>query len=382
MTYFQAIFCFIWTLLTITISTCNRSNSRLDFRYYPTLKLPVIKLFDSNNTNDLILNAMLLDEMFKNYSIAIFELDNTETQRRFDLTYEAVTNFWKNRDWGYRNSFVRSGSYYPFGKEQYTLKRQMMKQLMSDVAKTDKDYFNTTQKAEPLDSYYIFQQQNQFKFDFNDKYLQQIPKDFRKESIDVFYEFHSIFKKIMHLSSIALGFNTDIFMNNEQLLFDKYQHSLKYSHYLRLHTENQDKNIEYDKRLDICNFPYRYGVHFDVGVLTIERMDHNMQGFQIFVNDKWYNVDANDYPSNTVLAFPGKHMEYWTNGYWGASIHRVLSEYEHRIALLFFTQPDTDVIIQPINECNVCKMHDSQSQYDHVYGKTINELLQELQTQL
>eukprot|EP00483_Globobulimina_turgida_P010157 UN10176 len=184
----------------------------------------------------------------------------------------------------------------------------------------------------------------------------------------------------MHLASIALGFKGNVIMNDEELLFDEYAHNLKYAHYLRLHTKNQ-KDIQYDKRLDICNFPYRYGIHFDVGVVTLQRMDPNMQGFQIFVNNQWYSIDANHYPTNSILVLNGKHMEYWTNGYWKASIHRVLSDYERRIPLLFFTQPAANLIIQPINGCNVCKNHDSQSQYDDVYGKTVNQLLQELKTQ-
>ena len=151
---------------------------------------------------------------------------------------------------------------------------------------------------------------------------------------------------------------------------------MKFSHYLRLHTKEQN-DTEYDYRLDICNFPYRYGTHWDVGIVTLERMDHSMQGFQIFVNNQWYNIDANDYDnSNSILVINGKQMEYWTNGYWKASIHRVLSGYKPRIALLFFTQPSSNITIQPIENCKVCQRNNSE--YKHIYGKTINQLLQEL----
>ena len=108
-------------------------------------------------------------------------------------------------------------------------------------------------------------------------------------------------------------------------------------------------------------------------------MDHSMQGFQIFVDDQWYNVDAMDYNPNSILIINGKHMEYWTNGYWKASIHRVLSEYESRIALLFFTQPSSNTIIKPIQNCHVCRENGSGDEYNNIYGKTINDLLREMQ---
>ena len=130
------------------------------------------------------MNAMLFDESMKNYSVVVLELNN------------------------------------PFGKEQYSLKKAMMQDLMSTVGKTDQNYFHSTQKSEPLDSYYIFQKQKQFKFDFNPKYLEQIPQNFRKESVEIFYEFHNIFTQTMRLAATALGMDTNLFVSNERLLFN------------------------------------------------------------------------------------------------------------------------------------------------------------------
>ena len=67
--------------------------------------------------------------------------------------------------------------------------------------------------------------------------MNKLPIEFRQQSVDLFNEFHKIFEQILDFAAMGLGFNYNIFIHDELLLFDDYAHSLKYSHYLRLHGE-------------------------------------------------------------------------------------------------------------------------------------------------
>ena len=81
----------------------------------------------------------------------------------------------------------------------------------------------------------------------------------------------------------------------------------------------------------------------------------SMKGVQLFVDGEWFNVDAADYAPNSLLLLNAKSAEFATSGRWSASIHRVLSELQSRVTLLFFTQTRDDAVIGPIEGCAVCE---------------------------
>ena len=169
---------------------------------------------------------------------------------------------------------------------------------------------------------------------------------------------------------IGFPLNYNAFSFSDTIL----NHVLKLSFYFKLY--NSSESI----LLDTCNFPYRYGSHYDVGIITLSHI-YNINGFQIYnkLNNKWYNINENDYESNNIFVINGKHMEYLTNGYWKGCIHRVLNNYitnKDRLALLFFTQPFENNIIYPINGCNICNKSNNNN-YKHIYGKSINQIIKE-----
>ena len=88
------------------------------------------------------------------------------------------------------------------------------------------------------------------------------------------------------------------------------------------------------------------GSHIDYGFLTILLQD-NVQGLEIKdSDDQWFKAPI---IPGTFLINIGHMIQRWTNDYYRATVHRVVSpEDKARLSVPFFFEPNFDTVIEPI----------------------------------
>lgn len=99
----------------------------------------------------------------------------------------------------------------------------------------------------------------------------------------------------------------------------------------------------------------RAGAHTDYGSLTIVRPEVAPGGLQVFTQDgDW--VDVPVIPGALVVNI-GDLMAQWTNDQWISTRHRVANPPRdvvadtERMSIVFFHQPNYDVVIEPLATC-------------------------------
>ena len=93
------------------------------------------------------------------------------------------------------------------------------------------------------------------------------------------------------------------------------------------------------------------GSHIDYGFLTILLQD-NISGLEIKnSDDEWFSAPI---VPGTFLINIGHMMQRWTNDYYRATIHRVVSPIdEARCSIPFFFEPNFDTVVEPLEKfCN------------------------------
>ena len=90
------------------------------------------------------------------------------------------------------------------------------------------------------------------------------------------------------------------------------------------------------------------GSHIDYGFLTILLQD-KVDGLEIKnSNDEWYSAPT---IPGAFLINIGHMIQRWTNDYYRATIHRVISpKNENRCSLPFFFEPNLDTIVSPLEK--------------------------------
>ena len=90
------------------------------------------------------------------------------------------------------------------------------------------------------------------------------------------------------------------------------------------------------------------GSHIDYGFLTILLQD-NVQGLEIKdSNDRWFKAPI---IPGTFLINIGHMIQRWTNDYYRATIHRVVSpDNKARLSVPFFFEPNYDAVIEPLEK--------------------------------
>ena len=88
------------------------------------------------------------------------------------------------------------------------------------------------------------------------------------------------------------------------------------------------------------------GSHIDYGFLTILLQD-KVQGLEIKDSDgQWFKAPI---IPGTFLINIGHMIQRWTNDYYRATVHRVVSpEDKARLSVPFFFEPNYDTVIEPI----------------------------------
>ena len=94
------------------------------------------------------------------------------------------------------------------------------------------------------------------------------------------------------------------------------------------------------------NIDHGIGSHIDYGFLTILLQD-NISGLEIKnSNNEWFSAPI---IPGTFLINIGHMMQRWTNDYYRATIHRVVSpKDEARCSIPFFFEPNFDTVVKPL----------------------------------
>ena len=96
------------------------------------------------------------------------------------------------------------------------------------------------------------------------------------------------------------------------------------------------------------NIDHGIGSHIDYGFLTILLQD-NISGLEIKnSNNEWFSAPI---IPGTFLINIGHMMQRWTNDYYRATIHRVVSpKDEARCSIPFFFEPNFDTVVKPLEK--------------------------------
>jgi len=139
-------------------------------------------------------------------------------------------------------------------------------------------------------------------------------------------------KRITQGLSISLGLSKNYFWP----FMNKSHSYMRISNYPPL-KDNQKKNIGDG-----------IGSHIDYGFLTILLQD-NISGLEIKnSNSEWFSAPI---IPGTFLINIGHMMQRWTNDYYRATIHRVVSPIdEARCSIPFFFEPNFDTVVEPLEK--------------------------------
>lgn len=101
----------------------------------------------------------------------------------------------------------------------------------------------------------------------------------------------------------------------------------------------------------------RGGPHTDFGSLTLVYAHPTPKGLQVWNGSEWEDVPI---ASGTFVVNLGDLMAQWTNDLWVSTLHRVTNpadaEWDHsRYSLVFFHQPNADVLVQSLDRHNPAK---------------------------
>eukprot|EP00483_Globobulimina_turgida_P011091 UN11112 len=176
---------------------------------------------------------------------------------------------------------------------------------------------NLNQTYEPMESFLLVSGSNKSSNAFLPN---NIPKEFRSNAQDLWNEYHNILSYIFQVAVYSLGVNESTHNVVNLLRRNEYFNGLKFAYYYGFDDDGTNKVYN----TSINDYVYRYGIHYDVDMFTMLKLD-TTKGFQIRCNHKWFTIDMNDYPPNTLFVMSGSLMGVLTNGYWKPVVHRVLS---------------------------------------------------------
>ncbi|ETO24165.1 oxidoreductase, 2OG-Fe(II) oxygenase family [Reticulomyxa filosa] len=165
---------------------------------------------------------------------------------------------------------------------------------------------------------------------------------FKEHMIEMYGKFYQICRYLLHI----FGLIFEIPDNCESLdqlssLFDK-------------HTSILSTNLyPYQSKLG-CDSTAGKAIeqHTDVDVFTIIAQNNCEGGLQIQINNEWHTVKNDDISCQDYLIVNiGDCLEYWTNGYWKSTMHRVIipQNKTDRQVMAFFVGANHDAVLKPLH---------------------------------
>merc|ERR1712217_120375 len=93
----------------------------------------------------------------------------------------------------------------------------------------------------------------------------------------------------------------------------------------------------------------RYGAHVDSFGITILSLDpQHPEGLQVQIDGEWGDVP---FIEDSFVLNVGAMLSRWTNGFWKASIHRVVYKSGRRLSIVSGgLRPREDVTLEPITQ--------------------------------
>ncbi|KAJ3210380.1 hypothetical protein HK099_008261, partial [Clydaea vesicula] len=165
---------------------------------------------------------------------------------------------------------------------------------------------------------------------------------------------------LMEVSALSLNLEENFFKS----FFKNPSCSLRLAFYPKIEKIKEGTEIDY--------FPQtRYGAHTDYTGFTILRQDEN-PGLEVLINNQWIPVP---YIPDSYVINSGDLIQRWTNDVFKSNLHRVSKPKDankDRLSIVFFTGPDDDSIIIPID--SLCTIENPSkyppiSAFDHLMHK-------------
>ncbi|XP_037035049.1 UPF0676 protein C1494.01-like isoform X2 [Bradysia coprophila] len=171
-------------------------------------------------------------------------------------------------------------------------------------------------------------------------------ENFDSANMELKNECRPVIKKILKALAISLGLDDEEFFVDNSKNIDDYT-NVSYSAFRTIYYPQIGN--------DVAPNTVRCGEHSDYGILTILFQD-DVGGLQVrTVDQKW--ISATPIPGS-ILINTGDLLEFWSNGYFPATKHRVLipeaeiKKKTPRQSIVYFHHPDNSAIVTPLGAKN------------------------------
>ena len=233
-----------------------------------------------------------------------------------------------------RNSDRTGCGYYPLAD------RSLAKTLGVDTPPDLQEAWVMTPENVPDEPYYKGELGRYF---FSKNKWPVEPIGFRETAIQYFEEMSLLGAKMMEALALALDIKKDYFADK----VDKATNQFRIIHYPAQDSLPRENQL-------------RAGAHTDYGALTLLRSDDVPGTLQVKIpGGDWTDVRP---PSKAFVCNIGDALSRWTGGKWASTLHRVGNPgieqapeevlRKGRISLVFFHQPNYDVVLTGIGKIN------------------------------
>ena len=167
-----------------------------------------------------------------------------------------------------------------------------------------------------------------------------IAPGFRTAFTNYYREMQRLAGDLMRIFALALGFPETYFDDK----VDKHFSNMGAYHYPPMTEQPKPGQL-------------RGGAHTDFGSLTLVYGQPSIKGLQVWNGSEWEDVPE---APGTFVVNLGDLMQQWTNDLWRSTLHRVANPVESewhksRISLIFFHQPNYDLVIESLDRDNPAK---------------------------
>lgn len=223
---------------------------------------------------------------------------------------------------------------------------ELKQKYLKDTTKSHHGYVNPGQEILHPGSRYEIRESYDFVTDPK-KFTACEIDDFDSANMALKNECKPVIKKILKTLALSLELEDEEFFVENSKNIDDYT-SASYSAFRTIYYPQIGN--------DVAPNTVRCGEHSDYGILTILFQD-DVGGLQVrTVDQKW--ISATPIPES-ILINTGDLLEFWSNGYFPATKHRVLipeaelKKKTPRQSIVYFHHPDNSAIVTPLGAKNL-----------------------------